>query len=253
MCKLIRFKKTLIVEQNREYVIHIREMLSGITDNIFFCLDGKEAVQLYDDHKPDLILVEAILPKLDGFAILEHIEKSGLTHVKIMLTSINQDIIIKKAFELGADYLFVKPYDRETFAKRICDVRDYKLYGGRRPPLSQAEDLRTQITNTLKEFGIPAKIKGYSYLREALLIACDNFSVLSSINKNIYKVLAARFDTTDKCVERNIRHAIETSANRGDIEAYYRYFGFSVDSNKGKPTNGEFIAAIADKILLQKG
>lgn len=245
---MIKFQKTLIVEQNREYVVQIREFLDGLTGEVEFCFDGYTAQQLYDRFRPDLILVEAILPKLDGFALMEHILEDNI--VKVMLTSINQDIIIKKAFCLKADYLFVKPYQREHFRSRLIEVAEYRYAH----PYSTAPQLPEQamwnkISSTLKVLGIPANFKGYSYLREALMIVCRDFSALNSLNNNVYKNIAEEFDTTEKSVERNIRHAIEVSAVRGDMETYYNFFGYSIDSNKGKPTNGEFIAALADKMM----
>ncbi len=246
---MTRFQRTLIVEQNREYVLQIREMLSGLIDEVEFCFDGKKALEIYRLFHPDLILAEVILPKLDGFALMEQLLSD--THpVKIMLASINHDLIIKKAFALKADYLLVKPYHKATFAQRICEAADYRQK--RQSTADDGENMLLEVSTILKTLGVPANMKGYRYLQKALQIACRDMGALDALNDKIYTPIAQQSKTSGKCVERNIRHAIETSALRGDTEAYSAFFGYTVNSNKGKPTNGEFIAALADRINLSK-
>ncbi|MEG0251255.1 MAG: sporulation initiation factor Spo0A C-terminal domain-containing protein [Christensenellaceae bacterium] len=245
-----RFHRTLIVEQSREYVLQIKEMLSGISESFESTIDGNEALELYNHYKPDLILVEAIMPGYDGFALMERILEDDI--VKIVLTSMNQEIIIKKAFELKANYLFVKPYIKEIFVARILEVADFKDSRSKVSMDSNNQQfLLNQISVSLKRLGIPVSIKGYKMVRDALMILCGDFSKIDSINDNVYLQIAKKYNTTSQCVERNIRHAIETAATRGDPEAFIDYFGYSISSDKGKPTNREFIAALADKIIIQ--
>jgi two-component system response regulator (stage 0 sporulation protein A) len=183
----VYFKKTLIVEQNREYVVQIRNMLKPYIDDIEFCFDGSRALEIYDVFKPDLIFVEAILPKKDDFAIMENIYDDDL--LKIMVTSINQDIIIKKAFELKADYIFVKPYEAKSFVARLLDVAKHKKENRRYPGFGYLLDndaiYRNRISSILKTLGIPANVKGYAFLREAILIALKDISALSLISERI--------------------------------------------------------------------
>jgi len=251
---LIKFKRTLIVEQSREYVVQIRDMLKKHIDEVEYCYDGRRALEIYRDFRPDLVLVEVILPKLDGFAFMENLLEDDI--LKIMLTSINQNIIIKKAFDVKADYLFVKPYDEASFVPRLLDVARHKAAQPKQvlPGFYQDETqrLRSIISDILDSLGIPVSMKGYHYLREALVIVHDDFAALGSLRDNIYEVLAKQFNTTYQCIERNMRHAIETSIKRADDEAYEQYFGNSLSSESGRPTNGEFIASLADKIRLLK-
>ncbi len=248
----VHFKKTLIIEQSREYVVQIRSMLKGYLDEVEFCYDGSRALEIYHAFHPDLIFVEAILPKRDGFAIMEHIHGDNL--LKIIVTSINQEIIIKKAFQLGADYIFVKPYEQDSFVARLMDIAAHKKENKRYPGFGYLLDddsvLRGRISSILKSLGIPANVKGYAFLRESILIVLKDISSLNSMKDRIYTPIAEIYDTTLSRTERNIRHAIEMSASRADPEAYEFFFGYSFDSEKGKPTNGEFISAVADKIIL---
>lgn len=250
----MRFKRTLIVEQNREYVTQIHEMLEDFVAEVDFCFDGESALNKYQTMQPDLLFVEAILPKMDGFALLEKIIADDI--LKIMLTSINQDLIIKKAFELKADYVFVKPYSKNTFVPRLMDVVDFKTanpgmsYSG--VLLDEKKNIYNRAAGMLKALGIPANIKGYTFLREAIVMACEDPSALESLNGNIYANLAKQFGTTVSNVERNMRTALETANERSDPQNYERYFGNSVNYKKGKPTNAEFIAVLVEKILLDR-
>ena len=162
----------------------------------------------------------------------------------------NQELIIKKAFELNANYLFVKPYIRDVFVSRILEAADFRDMN-RQTEVGVNQLLYSRISVSLKRLGIPANVQGYKLLRDALYIVCMDFSKTQAINKNIYQVLAEKHGTQSSCVERNIRHAIETAATRGDPDAFNAYFGYTVSSEKGKPTNGEFIATLADKLRLQ--
>ncbi len=242
------FKKTLIVEQNRSYVLQIKEILADHIDEVEFCFDGKTAIEIYDEFCPDLVLVEAILPIRDGFTLMEHIVEEEDV-VKIMLTSMNHDLIIKKASDLKSDYLFIKPYHNETFKQRVIEAAEFKFSKKNKGIGSLFnKDYSEEVSEALNMLGIPAKIKGYKYLKEALEIVCNDRAAMNAINEKIYRRIAADSNTTAMCVERNIRHAIEIAVLRGSHESYAYYFGYSIDSNKGKPTNGEFIAAIAEKI-----
>ena len=243
-----RFKRTLIVEQNRKYVLQIKEMLEGYSDSFLATTDGSEAIDLYRQYHPDLVLVEAIMPGYDGFALMEHMLEDDI--VKIVLTSMNQDLIIKKAFELKANYIFVKPYVRDIFVSRILEAADYRDLHKEAEEGNQ-QFLMSQITIALKGLGIPANVQGYKLLRDSLYIVCMDFTKMQAINKNIYQALAQRYHTSSTRIERNIRHAIETAATRGDPDAFYTYFGYTISSEKGKPTNGEFIATLADRIRMQ--
>lgn len=245
---MTRFKRTLIVEQSNNYVDQIKDMLHDLSDSFLCTTNGEEGLALYDKHKPDLVLVEAILPGYDGFALMEHMLPDKDV-IKIVLTSMNQKLIISKSFELEAGYVFVKPYVRDVFLKRLLEAAD--MHERLRTPelLDYDQFLVGRISVALKRLGIPVNLKGYKFLKEALQIVCDDQRKMRPLSANVYGPLARKYSSTEQCVERNIRHAIETAASRGDPDAFYEYFGYSISSDKGKPTNGEFIAALSEKLL----
>ncbi len=248
---MTRFQRTLIVEQSREYACQVREMLKEISASFLSTTSGEEAISLYDSYQPDLVLVEAILPGYDGFALMEHMFEDK--HVlKIVLTSMNQDLINKKAAELEANYIFVKPYIKEIFVPRILEVAALREQN-QKTQIASDENLflEKMIMVALMVLGMPINIQGYTLLKDALLMVCKDGRSIRPLNKMIYRPLAEKYQTTEKCVERNIRHAIETSANRGQPKAFHEYFGYTISSEKGKPTNGEFIATLAEKLLLR--
>ena len=247
---MTRFRRTLIVEQSNEYVNQVRDILQDVSDSFYGTTSGEEAFELYDRYHPDLVLVEAILPGYDGFALMEHM-LADKDVVKLVLTSLSQELIIKKAFELEANYIFVKPYVKKIFVDRLLDAADLHTYNRSLSLLDGDQLLSARISVVLKRLGGPANIQGYKLLKGALLLVCRNQQSIRPLNKNIYRPLALKYGSTEKCVERNIRHAIETAADRGDPDAFIEYFGYTISAEKGKPTNGEFIAALAEKILLQ--
>lgn len=246
---MARFRRTLIVEQNNDYINQIKEMLKEESASFLCTTNGGKALELYDKYHPDLVLVEAILPGYDGFALMEHM-LADKNVVKIVLTPMNQDLIIKKAFELEAAYVIVKPYIKKYFVERILEAADQQDEQ-RSVPAESDQLLAGKISIALKKLGIPVNIKGYKLLREALLLICMDPSKARPLNLNVYEPLARKYASTIKCVERNIRHAIETAATRGDTEAFYEYFGYTISPEKGKPTNSEFIATLAEKIISQ--
>lgn len=245
---MARFKRTLIVEQSNDYIEQIKDMLKDLSDSFLCTTDGKEGLSLYDEYKPELVLVEAILPGYDGFSLMEHM-LADKEVVKIVLTSMNQKLIIKKSFELEAAYVFVKPYVREVFLSRLKEAADIhdKAFD---PALEHDQFFEGRVSVALKRLGIPVNLKGYKFLKEALQIVCADPRKMRPLSANVYVPLARKYSSTDKCIERNIRHAIETAASRGDPDAFYEYFGYSISSEKGKPTNSEFIAALCEKLIV---
>ncbi len=239
------FKNALVAEQNKQYAAEVKGMISEIANNIVCCYDGREAILLYEKLKPDIILIETILPNYDGFEIMEKIYNDDI--IKIMLTSINKDFLIKKAFDLKADYIFVKPYAKNVFVKRIVQAWEFKN-SGFNGTLNAEEYINENITKILKQLGIPLKFKGYTYIKDALCIMYTNSNKSVTI-KEVYLEIAKKHNTTYLSVERNIRHAIETAMERGNITFIEEFFGYTISAAKGKPTNGEFLAALADRIL----
>lgn len=220
--------------------------------------DGGEALELMDSVEADVLLLDIIMPKMDGFALLNEFFKRGGGHRPeiIMLTALGRDDFIARAMELGASYYMVKPFDLKVLHNRIREIVGQRASG--EPQEAPAEvpqalhSAEEQVANLFLTIGIPAHIKGYHYLREAVKMVLENPDVINRITKELYPGIAKRFSTTSSKVERAIRHAIEVAWNRGRLDNINQMFGYRVFSPDDKPTNGEFIALVADKVQLSR-
>ncbi|MEG2175794.1 MAG: sporulation transcription factor Spo0A [Oscillibacter sp.] len=210
--------------------------------------DGLEADRLIDEKHPDLILMDVVLPGLDGFSILKKLKLQDLGVPKVILISaFSHDRAVSEAVELGAYYFFSKPCEENSLLERMRAAFARKI-----PAAEHPTELKNQVTSIIHEIGVPAHIKGYQYLREAIMIAVDDMDVINAVTKVLYPEVARRFSTTPSRVERAIRHAIEVAWDRGDLETLQKFFGYTVSNTKGKPTNSEFIAMIADRLVLER-
>ena len=219
------------------------------------CEDGKEAVDAIFALKPDIVLLECVLPSLDGFAIMDKLtEKMGINRPRIIVVSaLSHQGFVSKAMDQGASYFICKPTTPENIEQRIKDVflanQDKKASQEFTKPKNRA--LEEKISNIFITVGIPAHIKGYQFLREAIKMAIDTPDIINSITKKLYPSIAEKFQTSSSKVERAIRHAIEVAWNRGKIENINSIFGLKVYNSNEKPTNGEFIALVADKMIIE--
>ena len=231
--------------------------------------DGNEAIDMIMANKPDVVLLDVIMPHLDGLGVLEKVNDLDISKkpVSIMLSAVGQDKITQKAIELGADYYVVKPFDIELLIKRIKEIKfhkpsqssNYFITREIKPQYielsadesKKEENLEALVTNVIHEVGVPAHIKGYQYLREAIMMVVNDIDVINQITKSLYPKIAFKYNTTPSRVERAIRHAIEVAWGRGQQEAVENIFGYTISAAKGKPTNSEFIAMIADKLRLE--
>lgn len=211
--------------------------------------NGVEALTLVDKFQPDFLLLDIVMPKLDGFGVLTALNHSRST--VIMMSQLATDGFVQKALRYGAGYFLAKPFNFETLRNTLDEFSspDNTVKRTRFP--SPNRNLDEKIANLFISVGIPAHIKGYQYLREAIKMTVDNPDVIGSITKKLYPTIADRFQTSSSKVERAIRHAIEVAWNRGKIENINQIFGIKVYAPNEKPTNGEFIALIADKMLLE--
>ena len=212
--------------------------------------DGEQAVRMVTQQKPDVLVLDMMLPKQDGISVLRAISAAERPPVTLATSRFVTDYVAMTAANLGVRYLMLKPCDMHTLVERLQEIRggENRRAPSRRPGKT---DIETMVTGIIHEIGVPAHIKGYQYLREAIIIAVGDMDVINAITKVLYPQVAKTFQTTPSRVERAIRHAIEVAWDRGDLDTLQRFFGYTVSNTKGKPTNSEFIALIADKLQLQ--
>ena len=287
--------KMMIVDDNKNFreviedYFKSHESISLVAE----CGDGVEAINVIENIKPDVVVLNMIMPHLDGIGVLEHFYKNSIEMPKfIVISSFAQDIITQNIMALGASYFMVKPFDISTLAERIKVVAfDRKMffinneiefeeaatgtmgYSGRFElpynsefrQMSMVQDnyqdnrqdnrgnkaLEIEVTKLMHDVGVPAHIKGYQYLRDSIMLVIKDQTVINSMTKVLYPYIAKTHHTTPSRVERAIRHAIEVAWNRGKVEIFNEIFGYSISFGKGKPTNGEFIAMISDRIRLR--
>ncbi|SHF01324.1 sporulation transcription factor Spo0A [Caloramator proteoclasticus] len=259
--------KIVIADDNKEFSTILNEYLSTQEDFevLGVAKDGNEAVDLVQKTNPDVLVLDIIMPHLDGLGVLEKINSFEDTKIPkvIVLSAVGQDKITQRAINLGAEYYVVKPFDMEIFSKRIRQMFNQgavetskKVTFVRSEPtinkLNNPNNLEAEITNIIHEIGVPAHIKGYMYLRDAIQMVVNDIELLSAITKELYPSIARKYNTTPSRVERAIRHAIEVAWARGQVETINKIFGYTIHNDKGKPTNSEFIAMIADKLRLKQ-
>lgn len=263
--------RVLIADDNNEFAMTLNGYLEKEDDIevIGIAKDGNEAYQNIIEKVPDVVLLDVIMPHLDGLGVLEKLQTSSLDKMPlcIMLSAVGQDKITQKAINLGAEYYIVKPFDINLLIKRMKDFKFYQPgaikgnYVSREikqqyieiaPENKKSENtLEALVTNVIHEVGVPAHIKGYQYLREAIMMVVNDIDVINQITKQLYPEIADKYKTTPSRVERAIRHAIEVAWGRGQTDTVENIFGYTVSASKGKPTNSEFIAMIADKLRLE--
>ncbi|WP_353095874.1 sporulation transcription factor Spo0A [Tissierella praeacuta] len=258
--------KIVIADDNREFSEILTRFISSYEEFqvVGVAKDGIEALEFVDREKPDVLILDIIMPHLDGLEVLERLYEHGEGNLPkvIILSAVGQDKITQRAIELGAHYYVVKPFDFRIFMKRlkqvagiddnIIRVKESSEIFMPNKYESTEKNLETQITKIIHEIGIPAHIKGYLYLREAIAMVVEDMDFLGAITKELYPSIATKFNTTPSRVERAIRHAIEVAWTRGKVDTINRLFGYTINNNKGKPTNSEFIALIADKLRLEQ-
>lgn len=225
--------------------------------------NGEDAYSMIRKEEPDIVLLDLIMPRMDGLGVLEKLKKEGGMKKQpsvIVISAIGEEGIAEDAFRLGASYYIMKPFDNETVLSRLHSVRDHtdkKITIGKKTSMNlrahhlEEHNLESDVTSMIHEIGVPAHIKGYQYLRDAIMMAVQDMDVLNSITKILYPTIAKSHQTTPSRVERAIRHAIEVAWSRGKMDTIDELFGYTVSTGKGKPTNSEFIALISDKIRLE--
>ena len=253
--------KVLIAEDNIEYAEFLKNTLeeNGI-EVVAIAGDGLRALEYIEEYSPDLITLDIVMPVLDGVEVLKKLKEKTLPKRPgvIVITGAHKENILGICMESGADYYMLKPCDPNVLIERIKTICNMKTGSiaqiGGKPDLNDRalrRSIEINVTNMIHMVGVPANIKGYQYLRDAIMLAiCEN-DLISAVTKQLYPRVAANYNTSASRVERAIRHAIEVACTRGNEEALYSLFGYTVSNAKGKPTNSEFIAMIADKLRLE--
>ncbi len=254
--------KVLIADDNREF----NELLSDYLEEepdievVERAYNGKETLKMVEETQPDILLLDIIMPYLDGLGVLEKLTEFPVERRPkvIMLTAFGHENITQRAVELGATYYILKPFKMELISDRIRQLSNVAgkvsenspAYVPKLKKKIGTENLEREITSIIHEIGIPAHIKGYLYLREAIMMVTKEIEILGAITKVLYPRIAEKYNTTPSRVERAIRHAIEVAWSRNNVETIKKFFGYTINTERGKPTNSEFIAMVADKLRL---
>ena len=255
----------IIVDDNEKVIENIDSALSKDTaiQIIGKAKNGQEAYELIRKSTPDVVILDLIMPKMDGLSLMNKVNEDGAM-IKmpffIITSAISNENVIQDAFGYGAGYYLLKPFETNMIADRVKGVKSYnkripetkKIIGaGEDRTHFMERNIENDVTSIIHDVGVPAHIKGYQYLREAIIMSVNDNEMLNSITKILYPSIAKKFQTTSSRVERAIRHAIEVAWNRGRMDTIDELFGYTINAEKGKPTNSEFIALIADKIRLE--
>lgn len=255
--------KLLIADDNKDFCEILRKYfgeqkdieLVGIANN------GVEAIEKIKETEPDVVVLDIIMPHLDGIGVLEKLSVELNKPKIIMLTAFGQEAMTQRAVELGANYYLLKPFDLDVLASRIKELGKGKVqtkvvnapkvsYNTEDTYQKPVKNLDVEVTNIIHQMGVPAHIKGYQYLRDAIIFVVEDINLLGAVTKELYPMIAEKYQTTSSRVERAIRHAIELAWDRGNVEMMNRFFGYTINLERGKPTNSEFIAMVADKLRL---
>lgn len=246
--------KVLIVDDNKEFCEILKDYLSQQEDISLagVAYNGLEAVEQIQIKQPDVVILDVIMPHLDGIGVLEKMIVMTPRPKVIVLSALGQESMTQRAVALGADYYILKPFDLEVLSNRVRQLADIdediptRIHA--QPIKMKSVDV--EVTNLIHQMGVPAHIKGYQYLRDAIIFVIEDVSMLGAITKELYPTIASKYGTTPSRVERAIRHAIELAWERGNVEMMTRFFGYTISLERGKPTNSEFIAMVSDRLRM---
>lgn len=255
--------RVVLADDNREFTQLVKEHLTTQPDLevVGVAYNGGEVIDILKKEVPDVLVLDIIMPHLDGLGVLEQIQELQLQPMPkiIMLTAFGQEEVTQRAVSLGASYYILKPFDMDVLTERIRQMKG-SASSAIRPrtntmtatsSVTRSNHLDANITSVIHEIGVPAHIKGYLYLREAITMVYNEVDLLGAITKTLYPRIAEKFKTTPSRVERAIRHAIEVAWSRGNMDSIRSLFGYTINVSKAKPTNSEFIAMVADKLRIE--
>ena len=253
------------IADDNEQILNILEEIVNVDEELTLvgkANNGEDMYHIIKEKEPDVVLLDLIMPKMDGLSVMDMVNADQTIKKSpdfIIITAVGQEQITEDAFKKGASYYIMKPFHNEMVLNRIKHThgerkieRTMRVTTLERKKEQTQENLESRVTNMIHEIGIPAHIKGYHYLRDAIMMAVDDMDVLNAITKILYPTVAKKYKTTSSRVERAIRHAIEVAWSRGKLDTLDDLFGYTVSNGKGKPTNSEFIALVSDTIRLEK-
>ena len=248
--------RVMVADSSTAFCDGLKEVLDrhGGFDLVGVTSDGDEAIALLEKLQPEILVLDLMLPRRDGMHLLQQARTLPKPPVALVTTALMTGYISQSITALGVEYLMLKPCDLGAVVRHLEQIRAAGQGHGPTSPKNTPRPgggIETMVTGIIHEIGVPAHIKGYQYLREAIILAVEDMDVINAITKVLYPQVAKTFGTTPSRVERAIRHAIEVAWDRGDLDTLQRFFGYTVSNTKGKPTNSEFIALIADKLQLQ--
>lgn len=253
--------RVLIADSGEDFRFLMADTISSEEDMLVVGTagDGIETLALVEQKHPNVIVMDLVLTKLDGLGVLQKLAQVDQRPAVIIVSGFFNDHVVQEAAELGAYYFMPKPCDVPALLSRIRQVTqqtarksNLRTVGAGTDLYAGSDDLEAVVTEVIHEIGVPAHIKGYQYLREAIILTINDMEIINSVTKVLYPTVAKKYNTTPSRVERAIRHAIEVAWDRGDLETLQKFFGYTVSNVKGKPTNSEFIAMIADCLSLRR-
>lgn len=243
--------KIIIADDNKNFSENLKQFLESNEDMTVVAVadNGVDALALVEEQEPDILILDLILPRLDGLSVLHRLNAMTNRPKVIVSTAMSQENMTQEAVRLGIDYFLLKPYEFQSISMRIHQLAGIGFLPA--PPINNTVGgYEVEVTSILHQMGVPAHIKGYQYLRDAIVFVAEDVNLLGAVTKELYPMIAEKYNTTASRVERAIRHGIELAWDRGNIELMNKYFGYTIDVERGKPTNSEFIAMIADKLRM---
>ena len=247
--------RVLLIDDNYKFVDNIKEGFKNnkYIDISYIAYNGQEGINKINDHNNDIdiIILDLVMPKKDGISVLRYLYEKGSNKKVIVLSSYNEQTTIRKVAELGASYFLIKPFEKEEIEKKIMEV--YKASDISKSVNLFDNNIKSSLAKLLHELGVPSHIKGYTYLIDGIIKVYKSPDLRNKITRELYPIIANTYNTKESSVERNIRHAIEVSWNRGNWDLMEELFGNSIDIDRAKPTNSEYIITIAEKLRLEYG
>lgn len=254
--------KVLIADDNREFCNILKDYFNNEEDFelVDVCSNGVEVIETLEKKEVEVLILDLIMPYMDGIGVLENMSQNNNENKPkiIILSAFGQENVTQKAVQLGADYYILKPFNLQVLGDRVRQVardlqptRENRISNSNIIRSASPKNMEVEVTKIIHEIGVPAHVKGYQYLRDAIMLVVDEINYLGAVTKELYPTIAQKYDTTASRVERAIRHAIELAWDRGNLDKLNKFFGYTINGEKGKPTNSEFIAIIADRLRLE--